>query len=356
MKSDKKEKLESLYFLKAISCFFVVTIHSSVYGSQFFHAFFGIGTLCFLSITGYLLYSREKARELTKCAKWARKLFNLSIIVTCVYLVELVILLALHPCREPGLSYYSPFIRWSIVAADSHGVFGGEHLFVWAKSLLMSFFFGSGVCITLWYLTAVWESLLILYVVLRYCPKLIYGFPLLFVLTYLLRSHPALVFPDSPDVALYMRLSIITALPFLSTGYLIHKHEEALLRIINVKIWLPIAIGLLLIESQIRIHVFASYGRYCFCTYPLVCLLIIACKQYSRFSVPFLNTIGEKHSANIYYFHMIILFILIALRIHIPYVEAIVVWLLCIPLSIIFNKTLAWCHHKKTPQKLPRDA
>ncbi len=323
-----------------------------MYGSEIFPALFGIGTLCFLAITGYLLFSGERSRELTKCTKWARKLFNLFIIVTLVYLVELVVLLALFPCREAGMTYHSPFVRWSIVAADAHGVWW-EYLLVWAKSLLMSFLFGSGVCITLWYLTAVWESLLILHIVLRYCPKLVYGFPLLFIFAYLLRTHPDLLFPDNTQVALYMRLSIITALPFLSTGYLIHKHEDALLRIINVKIWLPIVLGLLLVESQIRIHAFGSYARYCFCTYPLVFLLILACKQYSRFSVPFLNTIGEKHSANIYYFHMIVLFILMALRIHIPYVEALVVWLLCIPLSILFNKSLAWCHRLKTPHKLP---
>ena len=351
----EKERIESFYFLKAISCFFVVSIHSSVYGIQIFPALFGIGTLCFLTITGYLLFSEEKSRELTKCTKWARKLFDLSIIVTLVYLVELIVLLVVLPCRETGMSYNSPFIRWSIVLADSHGSWV-EYLLVLAKSLLMTLVFGSGICITLWYLTAVWESLLIIRIVLRYCPKLLYGFPLLFIFAYILRTHPDLVFPENRKIALYMRLSIITALPFLSTGYLIHKHKDILLRVISVKIWLPIVLGMLLLECQIRVHAFDSYARYCFCSYPLVFLLMLACIQYKRFSVPFLNTIGEKHSANIYYFHMIIIFIMLALNIHLPYIEAIVVWLLCVPLSIIFNKMLAWCHHLKSPRKLPRDA
>ncbi len=351
MKSEKKERVESLYLLKAFSCFFVVAVHSSVYGEPIFSALFSVGTLCFLTITGYLLYSGGTPKELTKCTKWARKLFHLSLIVTAVYMVELLILLALFPCREAGLAYYSAFIKDWHAVTDAHGAWW-EYGLVWLKSLAHSFVLGTAVCNTLWYLTAVWEALLILYVVLRYCPKLVYSFPLLFIFIYFLRSHPDFLFPANTQLALHVRLSILTALPFLSTGYLIHKHEAALHRICNAKIWLPIVLVLMLIETQIRAHVFETYDRYVFCTYPLVVLLIMACKQYSQFSLPFLNTIGEKHSANIYYFHMLILFILMACQIHIPFVEAVVVWLLCIPLSIIFNKVQAWCQQRLTAHKL----
>lgn len=343
MKSIQNKRVESIYLLKSISSFFVVAVHSSVWGENFFSSLFGLGTLCFLSITGWLLYSEDRERVQTKCVKWARKLFRLSIIVTIVYLVVLAFIGAMYSLKDTNILYYSFITRDSLSVAMAHGMWW-DYLLVYLKDLLMSLVLGSGVCTTLWYLTAVWQGLLIFYVIIRYIPKLIYLLPFLFIFVYLLRSHPLLIFPTSPQLALICRLSVITALPILATGYLIHKHEEWLQKIVRVEIWLPVVFIALLVETQIRIHIFDTHGRYNFFTYPLLVLLLLTCTRYRHISIPFFNNVGENHSANIYYFHMIILFILMALKIKIPYIEAIVVWLTCIPISVAFNKIMSFFH------------
>ena len=68
----KSKRIESLYVLKAICAFFVITIHLPTF-QKILVPIAGVGTPCFLCITGYLLYSASKERELEKCISWAAK-------------------------------------------------------------------------------------------------------------------------------------------------------------------------------------------------------------------------------------------------------------------------------------------
>lgn len=305
MEPNRPTRIESLYLLKAISSFFVVVTHSYCPLKEYLEFILGVGTPCFLAITGYLLFSNNCHKELKKCIKWAIKLFRLSIICMIIYLLV-----------------YFPLL--------------GE---AWTKKIIVIHILtGSRVCFVLWYLTALWQALLIFWVIRKYIPWLILWLPLIIIATYTIRIHPGSI-NLSFLRALYIDArnnAIITSLPFLSVGYLIHQHQERLLKAINVNIWLPITIIALFIEFQLRVYFNLPHGLFSFLSFPCIFLLILACVRHGQFKLPLLNTIGEKHSANIYYFHMLVVTSLL----HVDFTkkfEPILVWLCCIPLSIIFN-------------------
>lgn len=310
---NKPARIESLYLLKAISSFFVVMIHSAFFLKEDLTFILGVGTPCFLAITGYLLYSNDCAKELKKCIKWAIKLFRLSISCMVIYLL-----------------IYCPLIGmdWS-----------------W-KTIIINILTGSRICFVLWYLTAMWQALLIFWVIRKHIPKLIIWLPLILIITYILRVHPDYINLEflGKFYISERNNALITSLPFLSVGYLIHQHKEKLLRAINVNIWLPITIIALFIEFQIRVYFDLPRDYFSFLSFPCIFLLILTCVRHSQFKLPILNAIGEKHSANIYYFHMLIIAALHHANITSPY-EAAIVWICCIPLSIIFNYSTAIFSH-----------
>ena len=83
---EKKQRIESLYLLKAICSFFVVMIHSACWFKDNIYFILGVGTPCFLSITGYLLYSNNCSKELNKALSYQmgdanRPMFTTSLLI-----------------------------------------------------------------------------------------------------------------------------------------------------------------------------------------------------------------------------------------------------------------------------------
>lgn len=303
-----KKKIESLYVLKAISSFFVVTIHSECLHKEWLDFIVAVGTPCFLTITGYLLFSNNCTRELEKCTKWATKLFRLSLICMAMY-----------------LTFYCPIVNAT---------------FTW-RTILINLFTGDRICFPLWYLTALWEALLLFWLIRKYIPRLISWLPLILILTYILRVYPHIItweFIEQYRLGLTVRNNaIITSIPFLSLGYLIHKHEVFLLKHINVNVWLPVILIGLFMENQIRIAFDFPRGLFFLLSFPCIVMLMLTCIKYREFKIPFLCTIGEHHSANIYYYHMFVIAILrYKLDIASPY-ETVITWLLCIPISMAIS-------------------
>ena len=300
-----RKKIESLYVLKALSSFFVVAIHTNCLHKEWLDFIVAVGTPCFLAITGYLLFSNDCTRELKKCIKWAMKLFRLSLICMVVYLI-----------------FYCPIV---------------DATFTW-RTILLNIFTGDRICFPLWYLTALWEALLLFWLIRKYIPRLISWLPLILVLTYILRLYPHLIsweFIEQYRLGLTVRNNaVITSLPFLSIGYLIHKYEDILLKHINVNVWLPVILVGLFVENQIRIAFDFPRGLFLLLSFPCIAMLMLTCVKYRDFKIPFLCTIGEHHSANIYYYHMFVIAILrYQLNITSSY-ETIITWLICIPVSI----------------------
>lgn len=322
-KAVKRKRIESLYVLKAICAFFVIAIHIPSI-QQILVPFAGVATPCFLSITGYLLYSASHEREMGKCKAWALKSFRLAVMCNIIYAVVYTFVFDIE----------LPWSDWDFY--------------------FKIIFLGIGISGFLWYLTALFEALLLLYLIIKYCPKLINFLPLLYIVAFIIRTFEGM--PDFDLSGLFFHPTalrntcILTSLPFLATGYLIHKHQEKLLKSINLLYAIPITLVSLVAEFYIRKDHALPSSYFILGTYPLVIFLMLACIRNKDFDIPVLGYIGKKHSPNIYYFHG--LFIMFLMKIPLPtcstYYLVMGVYLACLPCSFVFNyinekwHTLVW--------------
>lgn len=339
------KSVKSLYILKALASFSVVIVHGNLFCKGWLTCYIdAAGMPCFLVITGYLLYSCSADKEFEKCLRWAKKAFRLGFLICLVYLAELLFLRCFCSMDSFYIGWFSPLSKHLHASSDA-GIGGQSGIFFrdWCVNLLT----GERISSHLWYLTALWQALLIFALIRRFRPSFIRFLPLLFVAAYFIRAHSGAIahffssyLPESAacDLVHYMRLNaVVPSLLYLSTGYLLHRYETVLLRKINVVVWLPLVICLLFTEHCIRLFCFGRCDYWQFLTYPFVVLLVLTCLRFRNFSLPILEDIGKNHSPNIYYFHMLFLFAVWALNVDIPAVQALVVWLLCIPFSMFVN-------------------
>lgn len=308
---SNKKRIESLYVLKAICAFFVVSIHVNILiPDAFLQPIAGVGTPCFLCITGYLLYSANKERELGKCIAWTKKCFWLALVFNIFYFI---------------VAYF--FRPTALYAFDM-------------QQCIRLFALGSGIRgSNLWYLTALCEALLILWLIIKFVPRIINFLPFLFIIAFVLRN-----FEDNPAYAQYHLTALrctclVMSLPFLATGYLLHKHQQKILTSINVNVCLVISALLVLAEYFIRLYLGVESNYFFLFTYPLVVFLMLLCVKYHDFTLPVMGTIGKKHSPNIYYFHGCVLWCadLIDVSWFNSLVFSLIVYCSCLPLSICFN-------------------
>lgn len=301
---NKKQRIESLYILKAICAYFVVYIHMNG-NHPLLMPILGIGTPCFLSITGYLLYSADHERERMKCIKWAKKTFWLAVSCNLLYI----------------LAYYAN---------------GEDKLFTSLSFHVQNFFFGNQVSGHLWYLSALWQALLVMFLIIRYVPRTINVLPVLFLVAYLLRVYWE---PFHPGTGALRNNFLVTSLPFLATGYLVHKYEELFLKKFNVLVCLLVTLLVAYAEFFLRKHFGLRYSYFLLTSYPLVVFLMFACVRYKNFTLPVLGKIGQFHSPNVYYFHILFMGMINVFFSPLWPNElfALVVYLVCLPFSVCFN-------------------
>lgn len=299
---SQKKRIESIYALKCLCCFFVVLLHTDFFAKEELSFISGIGTPCFYAITGYLLYCNNKQEEISKCIKWAKKTLITFILCNLLYIIFYLIL----------------------------DIFPQTDFSFWWKNIIM----GNRVCFSLWYLAALWEGLLIIAFIRKYNSKTLYALPFLFIVIYLIRNSNTPLLPYS--LAFCSRLSILTSLPFLATGYLIHKHHNSFRNLPVIKILTVLTI-LAIGENVFYAYYLDHHGLFHISTYPLIVTAILLCLKYPDFHIPYINTIGKIHSPNIYYFHPLVMIFWSILDLkEYNYVQAIIVWLFCIPVSMLF--------------------
>ncbi len=304
--------IASLYVMKAICAFLVVATHSRTEEPNVLTPILAIAVPVFLYITGYLLYAGDAELSRKKCIKWAVKMLGLIIVYNTIY----------------GFVLY--FVD-------------GVNIFTDVVRLFKFVAFGSGICGHLWYLTAVFQAFLILYVVLRYVPRLIYFLPLLSIVAYILGNLgglPVMSLGNIEVTAASFRLtSIATALPFMAAGYVTHKHEDFLIRTISIKFWLPIIVIAGAAELVIRLFVFHNSNIFMVYTLFLIFILMLICIKYKNATVPVVGDIGRKHSGNIYYFHILVQRVFEYTDIYEwgVILESTIIYIVCLPISFIFN-------------------
>lgn len=246
----------------------------------------------------------KKNKERSKAKKWLIKIIILDIFLTLVYLIS--------------------------------GIIEGRN-FLYPSVLLKTFLFGDVICVHLWYLTALWQALLI-FILLRKHDKLFYFCLLFFLFNPAIRYYCKYIgIVNIPDY--YTRNCFGCALPYLCTGYLIAKYKY---KFKTSYFYFIGAIVCFILIKLINFYFFALNAS-------LAILIFLTFYKYNYQIPKFISNLGKEHSANIYYYHMMTVSFLSYLREYIFFFNnfsAIYIFILSFFISILVNKIQATYFHK----------
>ena len=304
-----RASVSSLYVLKALLAFFVVTCHAPILLPWVNIP--GLATELFFAITGYFLYSEDLGKIQSRIWKSIKKVIPIMIFLQLLYI----------PLAPPD--WKSPVV-----------------LFNWAFMGIANF-----DAVHLWYLTSLLYSLITFSLFIRvtkgkYIPVLF-----LCVLGWMILGDYR-YFIDGKDGSIYLFNFISRALPFLAMGYWIRANESALLQ----RKWLNIYIVLWVLSCSENLLVYTlSQGQAdggLVEIFPLrfaFFMLIISYKELGQGT--WLETIGDKYSGNIYYYHMAVIIGWKALNPHSPllnqiydYAGAFVVFFISLLIAILIER------------------
>ena len=276
---EKHREIKSLYVMKALCAFFVVAIHFHAEDDIIYNVLcpiVNVAVPCFFIISGFFLYSGDREAECRRAKRWIRKVLILFVTISAIYLL------------------------FSI--ARGHDL---PNTKLWLVALLA----GTSIAPHLWYLAAFWEALVIFIILRSYFPKLLPAATLLFFIQPFLGCYASLLGIEVARIQMHYLLNfLVVALPCICSGYMAAKlrlaqglNKHALILFIMFAL-------LLLGEEQIVVNCPISHSHHSYRFYTLPFALSAFCLALNtKISFPrWLVDIGKKHSANIYYFHMLV--------------------------------------------------
>ena len=304
-----RASVSSLYVLKALLAFFVVTCHAPILLPWVNIP--GLATELFFAITGYFLYSEDLGKVQSRIWKSIKKVIPIMIFLQLLYL----------PLAPPD--WKSPVV-----------------LFNWAFMGIANF-----DAVHLWYLTSLLYSLITFSLFIRFTKGKYIPVLFLCVLGWMILGDYR-YFIDGKDESIYLFNFISRALPFLAMGYWIRANESALLR----RKWLNIYLLLLVLSSleHLLVHTITkgATGGGLVAIFPLrfaFFMLILSYKSLGQGT--WLETIGDKYSGNIYYYHMAVIIGWKALNTHSPllnqiydYAGAFVVFFISLLIAMLIER------------------
>ena len=304
-----RASVSSLYVLKALLAFFVVTCHAPILLPWVNIP--GLATELFFAITGYFLYSEDLGKVQSRIWKSIKKVIPIMIFLQLLYI----------PLAPPD--WKSPVV-----------------LFNWAFMGIANF-----DAVHLWYLTSLLYSLITFSLFIRFTKGKYIPVLFLCVLGWMILGDYR-YFIDGKDGSIYLFNFISRALPFLAMGYWIRANESALLR----RKWLNIYIVLWVLSCSENLLVYTlSQGQAdggLVEIFPLrfaFFMLILSYKELGQGT--WLETIGDKYSGNIYYYHMAVIIGWKALNPHSPllnqiydYAGAFVVFFISLLIAILIER------------------
>ena len=304
-----RASVSSLYVLKALLAFVVVTCHSPLV-LPWVHIP-GFVVELFFAITGYFLYSEDLGKIQSRIWKSIKKVIPIMIFLQLLYI----------PLAPPD--WKSPVV-----------------LFNWAFMGIANF-----DAVHLWYLTSLLYSLITFSLFIRFTKGKYIPVLFLCVLGWMILGDYR-YFIDGKDGSIYLFNFISRALPFLAMGYLIRANESVLLQ----RKWLNIYIVLWVLScsENLLVHTLSqgqADGGFVE-IFPLrfaFFMLIISYKELGQGT--WLETIGDKYSGNIYYYHMAVIIGWKALNPHSPllnqiydYAGAFVVFFISLLIAILIER------------------
>ena len=305
-----RASVSSLYVLKALLAFFVVTCHAPILLPWV--EIPGLTTELFFAITGYFLYSEDLGKVQSRIWKSIKKVIPIMIFLQLLYL----------PLAPPN--WNSPVV-----------------LFNWAFMGIANF-----DAVHLWYLTSLLYALITFSLYLR-CFKGKFVPLLFFLILGWMVLGDYRYFIDGKGDSIYLFNFISRALPFLAMGYWIRANESVLLQRKRLNIYFFLLV--LSCSEHLLVHLLSAgntEGGF-IDIFPLrfaFFMLILSYKELGQGT--WLETIGEKYSGNIYYYHMAVIIGWKALNPHSPllnqiydYAGAFVVFFISLLIAMLIEQS-----------------
>lgn len=275
---DVRKDIPSLYVLKALCALFVVMIHTDFAGKAYLSPVIRIAVLCFYILSGYFLYAGSAQKECSCAWRWIKKAFLLAIFLDVIY-------------------YFWISLRT------------GEWVTLSMKGIVYELLTGTSLSIHLWYISALWEALIVFMVLRRWLPGVIPFCALLIAFNLGAGRYYILMDQSSHELSDALRLNFISvALPCLSVGYCIRKWHDAIVAHLSpIKSVIIFTVLLYAEEFSLSYWNVNNGVSYSLFTLPLAASVFLLFLQ-SRIQYPrFLVGIGKDHSHNIYFFHPIVI-------------------------------------------------
>jgi len=316
MATAEKKDVPGLYVLKALCALFVVMIHVPCMGKEALSPIIRIAVPCFYLISGFFLYAGNAQKETTKAWKWIKKTLLITIFINLFYFLT---------CRQ--------------------FTFHGDYF----KVFLKAFITGDSIACHLWYLTALWQGLIMFVIMRRWLPNfLIYFAPAFILLNLLLGRYIILFYHGDYTLPQFVRLNCLSvALPCICSGYILKKHIHLLTKFKHWWILLFIFTACIYMEEFVLRVFFANNNvSYSLFTLPIATCIFLAFYQGMNSAPGWISQIGKKHSANIYYFHVFISGYVAAVfrkifHTDISSIQAFIVFLACIVFSLLLRTLYA---------------
>ena len=274
----------SLYSLKGIACLMVVMGHiPSIMRSPLSPILNGVPL--FLMISGYFLYAPDGKELARKALHQLKKIICIIICVHTVYAIYSIVRTCFSSSYVFPIHTWGDFFNW---------VFHGTTL-------------GDGV---LWYLHSYAWSLLFLWLFSRKGNlKYMQWLPFLLV-AYLILGRYQFLFPFEITAIGTRRNCFTVGLPYIAIGFLVHKYESVLRSIDSRKVISVLFCSLIMVYCEIILLTLLGcnnhFGDFIF-SIPLSVTLFALMAVHPTWKLsPWLVCLGRDHSANIYYWHMLV--------------------------------------------------
>ena len=281
-----RASVSSLYVLKALLAFVVVTCHSPLV-LPWVHIP-GFVVELFFAITGYFLYTADLGKVQLRIWKSVKK------IIPIIFILQVFYNLIVPPEFGPITSSYWLYIQWIFMGFST---FDSGHL---------------------WYLTALLLGLLFLGGYLRIMKGRRVPLLFLLILPWIFIGPYRMLLFDKPE-SIFVFNFLTRAVPFLAMGYWVRANEENLLKYRWINIFF-LVLTLMGIECLVTWCLSGyKYAASAIALFPMpfaAFMLMLSYKSLGQGT--WLETIGEKYSGNIYYFHMAVIIGWKALNAHSP--------------------------------------
>ena len=268
--------INSLYILKCLFAFLVVTCHTPMGAAKVMLQPIAMGAVCvFFLISGYFLYSPQAEKSYQRAVKSLRSTVKIFLVVSLFYWAWLL------PNNGNLLNSFQKL--WSLLLTGS--LFSGHT----------------------WYLMAMIQGLLLLALVFRLgIQRYICVLTPLCIFGLLGSQYSFLLTDERADYYYYVYTSVSYSIPFMSMGYLIAKHESRLQEFHHWGALYALGIALAYGERALLLHSGHDYAAGAlFGSFVTAVLIFIWALQHKSFGAgTWAETIGAKYSGNIYYFHI----------------------------------------------------